>query len=168
MGACPRDAVIRARVRLGKLMQRSAWGKPSARSCAPHVWRDLSLGGVQVSLVGDFDPEVAEQAFLEFMGTIPAREEPLPLPHVPISFNSSLPVSERHTVRHPSPPLPPLTRTPSSTAHMSRCPRCTERAASRSSTPGLRRVPVMVACRSRCVRQAAQATWCSGRASLYV
>lgn len=54
---------------------------------------------VQVSLVGDFDPEVAEQAFLEFMGTIPAREEPLPLPHVPITFNTALPVGDRHVVR---------------------------------------------------------------------
>lgn len=55
---------------------------------------------MQVSLVGDFDPEDVEKAFLEFMGTIPAREDPLPLPHLPITFNTEVPVSERHTVRH--------------------------------------------------------------------
>lgn len=54
---------------------------------------------VQVSLVGDFDPEIAEKAFLAYMGTIPARDTPLPLPHLPIAFNTQVPISERHIVR---------------------------------------------------------------------
>jgi predicted Zn-dependent peptidase len=53
----------------------------------------------QVSLVGDFDPAVAEKAFLEYMGTIPKREGPLPLPHTPITYNTKLSLEERHVVR---------------------------------------------------------------------
>jgi hypothetical protein len=54
---------------------------------------------MQVTISGDIDPEVVEKAFLEYMGTIPARTTPLPLPHVPVSFNTNLTLEQRHMVR---------------------------------------------------------------------
>lgn len=105
--------------------EKGFWLSLGPRGC---VWTFVSgaetvtvVPRVQVSLVGDFDPKVAEQAFLEFMGTIPAREEPLPLPHVPITFNTALPVGDRHVVRlHPPFPTGPggCTGSPRSAPHV--------------------------------------------------
>ena len=50
--------------------------------------------------MGDFDPEDLEEAFRKYLGTIPARGDALPLPHVPVEFVRALPLSQRHQSWH--------------------------------------------------------------------
>ena len=54
---------------------------------------------VQITIVGDFDPEDLEESFRKYFGTLAPANEPLPLPHAPVRFVMDAPLSERHQVR---------------------------------------------------------------------
>jgi predicted Zn-dependent peptidase len=54
---------------------------------------------VQITVVGDFEPEQLEKHFKDFLGTVAPRSTPLALPHVPITFTRDLPIPQRHLVR---------------------------------------------------------------------
>ena len=73
----------------------SSWAAP-LRACALYMRLPAWL---QITIVGDFDPQHLEEAFKSYFGTLPVPPEPLALPHAPIHFTQDMPLEKRHNVR---------------------------------------------------------------------